>query len=113
MTQATSGRRGQSEDSIFWDASKNWYIGAMSLGFSPSGTRIRKKVMGRTRTEVRDKLKELHRQVESGLWPRRRYAVGDALHDWLAVAFRRGCRIALLAGNRDSLTFASAGARAR
>jgi hypothetical protein len=27
-----------------------------------------KKVAGRTKTEVRDKLKELHREVESGLW---------------------------------------------
>ena len=41
MTQATGKRRGQSEDSIYWDASKNRYIGAVSLGFSPSGTRIR------------------------------------------------------------------------
>jgi len=57
----------------------------VSLGFSPSGTRIRKKVIGRTKTEVRDKLKELHKQVESGLRPRRRYKVGDALDDWLAV----------------------------
>ena len=79
-----SKRRGQSEDSIYWDASKNRYIGAVSLGFSPSGTRIRKKVMGRTKTEVRDKLRELHKQVDSGLRPRRRYTVGDALEDWLA-----------------------------
>ena len=46
MTQATSGRRGQGEDSIYWDVSKNRYVGAMSLGFSPAGTRIRKKVTG-------------------------------------------------------------------
>ena len=88
MTEALSAarsRRGQGEDSIYWDASKNRYIGAVSLGFSPSGTRIRKKVTGRTKTEVRDKLKELHKQVESGLRPRRRYTVGDALDDWLAV----------------------------
>jgi hypothetical protein len=84
MTQA-SLRRGQGEDSIYWDASKNRFVGAVSLGFSPSGTRIRKKVVGRTKTEVRDKLKELHRQVESGLRPKRRYTVGDALDDWLAV----------------------------
>lgn len=57
----------------------------MSLGFSPSGARIRKKVTGRTKTEVRDKLRELHRQVEGGLRPRRRYTVEDALEDWLAV----------------------------
>ena len=43
----------------------------MSLGLSPAETRIRKKVVGRTKTEVRDKVKELHKQVESGL---RRYS---------------------------------------
>ena len=93
MTHAMSKRRGQGEDSIYWDAAKNRYVGAMSLGFSPAGTRIRKKVMGRTKTEVRDKLKELHKQVEGGLRPRRRYTVSDALDDWLAVGLdglRRG-----------------------
>jgi integrase len=45
---------------------------------------VRKKVMGRTKTEVRDKLYELHAQVDSGVRPRRRYTVGDALDDWLA-----------------------------
>ena len=48
------------------------------------GRVIRKKVSGRTKTEVRDKLRELHQQVDSGLRPRRRYTVGDALEDWLA-----------------------------
>jgi integrase len=57
----------------------------VSLGFSPAGTRIRKKVTGRTKTEVRDKLRELHKQVESGLRPKRGYTVADALEDWLAV----------------------------
>jgi hypothetical protein len=42
--QATSKRRGQGEDSIYWDASENRYVGAVSLGFGLSGTRIRKKV---------------------------------------------------------------------
>ena len=83
MTHATSKRRGQSEDSIYWDASKNRYIGAVSLGYSLSGTRIRKKVMGRTKTEVREKLRDLHKQVEGGLRPRRHYTVDDALDDWL------------------------------
>ena len=62
MTQATSKRRGHGEDSIYWDESKNRYVGAVSLGFSPSGARIRKKVIGRTKTEVRDKLRHLHKQ---------------------------------------------------
>ncbi len=85
MTHATSTRRGYGEDSIYWDESKNRYVGAVSLGFSPSGTRIRKKVVGRTKTEVREKLRDLHKQVEGKLRPRRRYTVEDALEDWLAV----------------------------
>jgi hypothetical protein len=69
MTQATGKRRGHGEDSIYWDEPKSRYVGAVSLGFSASGTRLRKKVSGRTKTEVRDKLRELHQQVDSGLRP--------------------------------------------
>jgi hypothetical protein len=52
--------------------------------FSLPGTRIRKQVTGRTKTEVRGKLRELHQQMESGLRPRRRYTAVDVLEDWLA-----------------------------
>lgn len=73
VTQAMGRRRGQGEDSIYWDSSKNRYVGAASQGFSPAGRRIRRKVTGRTRAEVRDKLRELHLQAGSRLlqaWPR-------------------------------------------
>jgi hypothetical protein len=53
MTHATGKRRGRGEDSIYFDASKNRHI-AVSLGSSPSGTRIRQKVTGQTKAEVRD-----------------------------------------------------------
>jgi hypothetical protein len=33
------------------------WIGAISLGWRPDGSRIRRKVTGRTKTEVRDKRK--------------------------------------------------------
>ena len=84
MAVVSGKRRGRGEDSIFWDDSKDRYVGVVSLGYSPSGTRVRKKVMGRTKAEVREKLKELHQQVETGLRPRRHYTVNDALDDWLA-----------------------------
>lgn len=61
MTQAPSERRGRGEDSIYWDEAKSCYVGAVSLGYSPSGTRIRKRVMARTKTEVREKLRDLHK----------------------------------------------------
>ena len=78
--QASRARRGP----IYWDESRKRYIGAVDLGFSPAGTRIRKKVSGKTKVEVRDKLRELHRETDAGLRPRRRYTVGVALEDWLA-----------------------------
>ena len=84
MTSPASKRRGQNDDSIYWDESKKRYVGAVSLGFGPSGIRSRRKVTSRTKTEVREKLKELHAQVEAGLRAKQRYTVNDALDDWLA-----------------------------
>ena len=84
MTQAKGQRRGHGEDSIYWDSSKHRYIGAVSLGFAPAGTRIRRKVTGRTKAEVRSKLRELHQEVDRGLRPKQGYTVNDAFDDWLA-----------------------------
>ena len=85
MTVVPGERRGGGEDSIFFDDAKGRYDGVVSLGYSASGMRVRKNVMDPTKTEVRDKLRELHAQVESGVRPRRHYTVNDALDDWLAT----------------------------
>src|SRR5215468_1097095 len=84
MTQAKGQRRGHGEDSIYWDSSKRRYVGAVSLGFAPAGARIRRKVTGRTKAEVRSKLRELHQEVDRGVRPKQGYTVNDALDDWLA-----------------------------
>jgi integrase len=58
--------------------------GAVSLGFGPGGKRIRRKVGGRTRQEVKDKLEELHADLNAGIQaPDSRYTVGQAVEDWL------------------------------
>jgi Phage integrase family len=93
MTVVTGKRRGRGEDSIYWDEAKSRYVGAVSLGYSASGARVRKKVMGRTKTEVRDKLRELHSQAESGVRPRRHYTINDALDDWLENGAGRACAV--------------------
>jgi hypothetical protein len=68
MPSETARRRGHHEDSVYFDASKNRWVGATSLGFSTDGQqRIRQKARGRTKTEVRDKLQALHRDLEAGL----------------------------------------------
>ena len=74
---ATPARRGHGEGSVYRDAANGTWVGAISLGWRPDGKRIRRKVTGRTKTEVRDKLKKLQAEAAAGLktsasWPCRR-----------------------------------------
>jgi len=83
MAESTARRRGRGEDAIYFDAVKNRYVGAVSLGFGPDGKRIRRKVTGRTKQDVRDKLKALHGELDRGLRTSSTYAVRQAVADWL------------------------------
>jgi integrase len=83
MVATGAKRRGHGEDTIYFAAAKNRYVGAVSLGFGPDGRRIRRKVYGRTKQEVRDKLKALHVELDRGLRTSRRYTVRQAVEDWL------------------------------
>jgi hypothetical protein len=53
MTTTGRKRRGRGDDAIYWDESKGSYVGAVSLGYTAAGTRRRRKVYGRTKSEVR------------------------------------------------------------
>jgi hypothetical protein len=83
MAEANSKRRGHGEDAIYFAAAKNRYVGAVSLGYTPEGKRIRRKVYGRTKQDVRDKLKALHQELEAGIRSPVGYTVRDAMQDWL------------------------------
>jgi hypothetical protein len=83
MTDITSRRRGHGEDAIYFDAAKSRYVGAISVGFGPDGKRLRRKVTGRTKTEVRDKLKALHAELDRGLHTSATYTVQRAVIGWL------------------------------
>jgi integrase len=83
MTETAARRRGHGEDAIYFDAAKNRYVGAVSLGFGPGGKRSRRKVSGRTKQEVRDKLKALHAELDRGLRTSATYTVRQAVDDWL------------------------------
>jgi integrase len=82
---ATTRRRGYGEDSIYFDAANNCWTAAVSLGFSPDGKRrIRRKVTGRTKTVVKDKLKALRREVETGIQSSPSYTMVLCIEDWLS-----------------------------
>ena len=58
----TARRRARGDDSIYFDAANDCWTAAVSLGFTPDGKRrVRRKVTGRTKTVVKDKLKALRR----------------------------------------------------
>jgi len=61
-------------------------VGAISLGWRPDGSRIRRKVTGRTKTEVREKLKSLQAEADAGLKTSASYTVAKAVDDWAAEA---------------------------
>lgn len=60
--------------------------GEVTLGFTPEGKRDRRRVKGRTKTEVQEKLKALQTDLGKGIIPRAgsaTYTVREAAADWL------------------------------
>jgi hypothetical protein len=57
----------------------------VSVGYK-AGKRVRRKVTGRTKTEVKAKLRDLRlrRDLDNGIRSNATYTVGAALDDWLA-----------------------------
>ena len=83
MTETTSRRRGHGEDAIYFATAKDRWVGSVSLGYGPDGKRIRRKVFGKTKQEVRDRLKALHQEMDSGVRSSSTYTVRETVEDWL------------------------------
>lgn len=75
-------RRGNGEDSVYKDGDR--WRGAMSLGYNMRGQRIR-KVSGRTRAEVVEKLRKLRQQVDTGTVPDDQLTIKAFLNRWLTI----------------------------
>ena len=58
--------------------------GVVSLGYGPDGKRIRRKVSGKTRAVVQERLKALHSDLDSGVKASPNYTLRRAAQDWLA-----------------------------
>jgi hypothetical protein len=76
-------RQGHGDDSVYFDAVNGYWVGSVSLGYSPDGKRRRRSVRGRTRTEVRDKLRGLKEDISSSVRGPAGYTVRHAVEDWL------------------------------
>jgi len=92
---AETRRRGYGEDAIYFDHAGDCrdgkhhkgcpgrWRGVISLGFGPDGKRRRKKVSAQTKTEVRDKLRALHAELDAGISAPHGYTLEKAVADWL------------------------------
>lgn len=92
-------RRGHGDDSIYYEhrvgtecadtpdhkACSGRWRGAISLGEAPDGRRVRRKVSGRSRAEVKQKLGALHDELSNGLHTSHTYTVQRCVDDWLAT----------------------------
>jgi hypothetical protein len=107
-------RRGRSEGSIYYEhktpcrdpdeqrrCTGSWR--GVSLGYGPEGKRTRRKVRGQTKTEVRDKLRDLHSDIEAGIRKPGAVTVQRAAEDWL-FSLLGGWSAATVCKYRDVLT---------
>ncbi|MFG2195788.1 tyrosine recombinase XerC [Streptomyces sp. NPDC048639] len=77
-------RRSRGDGGLHWDEKRQRWIATASLGYDPSGKRIVKRGSGKTKTEAKNKLKEVLRDHEDGLAiAPTGYTVENAVDDWL------------------------------
>jgi len=80
---AETKRRARGEDSIYYDRSRDRWTGTITVGWKPDGRRDRIAVRGRTKTEVKDKLRTKHQELAAGVRAPAHYTVEQCLKDWL------------------------------
>ncbi|MEU7743368.1 tyrosine-type recombinase/integrase [Nonomuraea sp. NPDC049158] len=87
-------RRSRGDGGLHWDDKRQRWIASVTVGYTPAGKRIVKKGSGKTKTEAKNKLKEVLRDYEDGLAiAPGDYTVERAVNDWLAYGLNgRGKR---------------------
>jgi hypothetical protein len=58
---------GRAADGLYWDEKRQRWIAAVVLGYTPSGKRVMRRGSGKTKTEAKNKLREVLRDHEDGL----------------------------------------------
>lgn len=77
-------RRSKGDGGLHWDARRQRWIATLTVGYTPAGKRIVKTGSGKTKTEAKNKLKEIVRDYEDGLTTAPGdYTVEQAVRDWL------------------------------
>src|SRR5258707_8312205 len=83
QTPKPKRRRERGDDGIHWDKVNKCYQGTISLGYGDDGKRLRRTVRGKTKTEVKDKLDGLHKEIKAGIETPATYTIRQSVADWL------------------------------
>lgn len=77
-------RRSRGDGGLHWDENRQRWIATAHVGYNARGKRVTKKASGKTKTDAKDKLKEILRDLDDGLAVAPHgYTVNDAVEDWL------------------------------
>jgi len=80
-----TSRRSRGDGGLYWSETRQRWIAEATIGYTPAGKRITRKGSGKTKTEAKNKLKEVLRDHEDGLAiAPQNFTVADAVNDWLA-----------------------------
>ncbi len=77
-------RRSRGEGGLHWDDARERWIATVTIGFDARGKRITRKASGTTKTDAKNKLKEMLRDHDDGVAVApSNYTVAEAVRDWL------------------------------
>lgn len=78
-----TSRRSRGDGGLHWDDNRQRWIATASLGFDARGKRITRKASGKTKTEAKDKLRDMLRDHQDGLpVAPQNYTVTEAVRAW-------------------------------
>lgn len=82
-------RRGRGDGAIYRDATRDRWVGQLDLGVGANGKRLRRKVVGRTKSDVAAKLRMLRKEHDGrpGTAPGAQ-TVGELAERWLDTAVK-------------------------
>jgi integrase len=102
-------RRDRGDGTIWWDRDNKCYVGSISLGFNSDGSRNRRSVRGRTKTDVKDKLDELRQEINAGVRTPATYTVELCVKDWLDSIERDPHTMKTIVGQADNWIYPKIG----
>jgi integrase len=81
-----TSRRSRGEGELHWDERRQRWIATANLGFYSRGKRITRKASGTTKTDAKNKLRNMLHEHEDGLTvtAANNHTETDAVRDWLA-----------------------------